>query len=170
MAPPPALVVPRRSIIPEGPIISTLPVLAASDAPALLEVDSCEFCRARVRRQIETLCLIIFIRLKRGRRSRVTFPLLSLLGISCRVSVSTSLGILRGDLLGTLLGLFHVRARLISLPVNSLLRLICFFSRLSPSLRISGSDLLRTLFCRFYIRSRLINLVVGALTTFCLLI
>jgi len=64
MAPPPALIVPCRSVIPEGPIIPTLPVLAASDAPALLEVDSCEFRRTRVRRQIETLCLVIFIGLK----------------------------------------------------------------------------------------------------------
>src|SRR5207245_2552401 len=51
------LIVPRRSVIPEGPIIPTLPVLAAADAPALLEVDSCEFSRTRVRRQIKTLCL-----------------------------------------------------------------------------------------------------------------
>ncbi len=48
---------PRRSVIPEGPIIPTLPVLAALDTPALLEVDSCEFRRARVRCQIKALCL-----------------------------------------------------------------------------------------------------------------
>jgi hypothetical protein len=49
--------VPRRSVIPEGPVIPTLPVLAALDTPALLEVDSCEFRRARVRCQIKAPCL-----------------------------------------------------------------------------------------------------------------
>ncbi len=170
MAPPPALVVPRRSVIPEGPVIPTLPVLAASDAPALLEIDSCEFCRTRVRRQIETLCLVFFIRLKRGGRSRVTFPLLCLLGIGCRVRVSISLGILCGDLLGTLLGLLHVRARLIILSVRPLLRLFCFLRRISTSLRILCRDLLGTLFHRLYIGSRLINLIIDALPSFCLLI
>ncbi len=54
---PPTPVVPRRSVIPESPIIATLPVLAALDTPALLEVDRCEFRRARVRCQIKALCL-----------------------------------------------------------------------------------------------------------------
>lgn len=167
---PPASVVPGRSVIPESPIILPLPVLASPNSPVLLIRHSRVFCGTRVRRQIESLSFVFFIRLQRGRRSRVTFPLLSLLGIGRRVRVSTSLSILCCNLLGTLLGIFHVRGRLVILPVNPLLRLICFFGRISPSLRISGSDLLRTLFRRFYIRSRLINLIVGALPSFCLLL
>ena len=170
MTVPPTPVVPRGSVIPESPIILPLPILASPNSPVLLILHSRVFRGTRVRRQIETLSLVFFIRLKRGRRSRVTFPLLSLLGIGCRVRVSTSLSILCCNLLGTFLGLFHVRGRLVILPVNTLLRLICFFSRISPGLRISGSDLLRTLFRRFYIRSRLINLIVGALPSFCVLI
>ena len=170
MTPPPASVVPRRSVIPESPIILPLPVLASPNLPVLLILHSCVFCRTRVRRQVETLCLVFFIRLKRGRGSRVIFPLLSLLGIGRRVRVSTSLSILCGNLLGTLLGPLHVRGRLVILPVSPLLRLFCFFSRISPSLYILCSDLLRTLFRRFYIRCRLINLIVAALPPFCLLI
>ena len=54
---PPTPVVPRRSVIPESPIILPLPVLAALNSPVLLKVDRCEFRRTRVRRQIEALCL-----------------------------------------------------------------------------------------------------------------
>src|SRR4029077_6111300 len=166
---PPASVVPRRSVIPESPIILPLPVLASPNSPVLLILHSRVFCRTRVRRQIETLDLVFFSRLKCGGRSRVAFPLLCLLGISRRVRVSTSLDILCGDFLGTLC-LFHVRAGLINLPVNALLCLVCLLSRICPSLRISCSDLLGTLFRRFNIRSRLINLVIDALPSFCLLI
>ena len=109
ITPPPRPVVPRRSVIPERPVILTLPVLAALDAPALLEVDSCVFCRTRVRRQIETLCLVFLtVRLECGGRRVITFPLFRLLGIICRRRVSTSLRILCGDLLGTLLRLVRV--------------------------------------------------------------
>ena len=54
---PPTPVVPRRTVIPESPIIPTLPVLASWIRLPLLEVDRCEFRRARVRCRIKALCL-----------------------------------------------------------------------------------------------------------------
>ena len=60
MTVPPTPVVPRRSVIPESPIILTLPVLASLNLPVLLKLHSGVFRRTRVRRQIETLCLVFF--------------------------------------------------------------------------------------------------------------
>src|SRR5205814_24079 len=51
--PPPDPVVPRRSIISEGPIILTLPVLASLNSSVLLKLHRREFCRTCVRSQIE---------------------------------------------------------------------------------------------------------------------
>src|SRR4029077_10030327 len=109
MTAPPTPVVPRRAVVPESPIILTLPVLASLNSSVLLKLHSGVFRRMCVRRQIETLCLVFLtVRLECGGRSGITFPLFRLLGIICRRRVASSLRILCGYLLGMFLGLFLV--------------------------------------------------------------
>src|SRR5207244_8410969 len=58
MAVPPTLIVPFGVIVAKCRILLALPVLASLDVSALLEVYGCEFCRSRVRWQLEILHLV----------------------------------------------------------------------------------------------------------------